>query len=89
MSSAAAQRRNNNSNSNSNAPGAPQPSSAAATAARRSISITSVPPDGLACEPVLLRARPPQSRLDRAPFVMLYSLAAMQAFNVSVLGLKR
>ena len=47
------------------------------------------PPDGLAAEPVLLAARPAQGRLDRAPFVMLYSLAAMQAVNVSLFGLKR
>ena len=46
-------------------------------------------PDGLAAEPVLLTARPTQGRLDRAPFVMLYSLAAMQAVNVSMFGLKR
>lgn len=46
-------------------------------------------PEGLAAEPVLLAARQPQGRLDRAPFVMLYSLAAMQAANVSLFGLKR
>ena len=54
-----------------------------------SSSIAASIPDGLAAEPVLLTARPPQGRLDRAPFVMLYSLAAMQAVNVSMFGLKR
>ena len=54
--------------------------------ARPSISAI---PEGLAAEPVLLTARPTQGRLDRAPFVMLYSLAAMQAVNVSMFGLKR
>lgn len=58
-------------------------------ARRNHQSISSAIPEGLAAEPVLLTARPTQGRLDRAPFVMLYSLAAMQWVNVSISGLKR
>ena len=69
-----------------NGAGAPAPSSGHRAPTASSISAV---PEGLAAEPVLLTARPPQGRLDRAPFVMLYSLAEMQAVNVSMFGLKR
>ena len=73
---------------NNGAGAAPTPGSSSHRR-KPSISSSAAIPEGLGAEPVLLTARPTQGRLDRAPFVMLYSLAAMQAVNVSMFGLKR